>query len=396
MRIGILNSPRIKSGGKQLSATIIDSLLRDREHEYVVINQDGESPRYGGANVRTVTLDKDRSRLVRYLRAGSMLFGVRHFGGKYEALKELALDLLVTTPTASLAGIYAGIPYTCQVADVMHRFYSRSPDYTFGEIVRRDICYSRSVKGALRCIVDSECGAEHVNRFFGIPRNRIKAISMVAPPYIYELKSNTNAWADHLVRNFDLPNTFLFYPAQFWAHKNHIRLLEALRMLRDNDKLVVPLVLTGSEKNNLAIVKRFLSDNNMDSQVRILGYVDESQMVALYKRCKALVFPTLFGPTNIPIIEAFVMGKPVLCSNLFGMPEQVGDAGILFNPLNSAEIASAIRRIWNDPELYGSLTSRAIKRAGLFTLEGYTKQWLEVVSEAIDEIDGVGTTKGSM
>ena len=79
-----------------------------------------------------------------------------------------------------------------------------------------------------------------------------------------------------------------------------------------------------------------------------------------------LVMPTYYGPTNIPPIEAFVLGCPVATSNIYAMPEQLGNAALLFNPNSVQEIASTIERLWTDEKLRHEL----IKRGKM-----WTKNW---------------------
>ena len=73
--------------------------------------------------------------------------------------------------------------------------------------------------------------------------------------------------------------------------------------------------------------------------------------------------PTYYGPTNIPPLEAFSVGCPVAISGIYGMPEQVGDAALLFNPDSVDEIASSIRRLWTDDKLCAELSEKGSKKA---------------------------------
>jgi glycosyltransferase involved in cell wall biosynthesis len=86
-------------------------------------------------------------------------------------------------------------------------------------------------------------------------------------------------------------------------------------------------------------------------------------MFELYRRARALIMPIFFGPTNIPQLEAYVAGCPVAAAGIYGVPEQVGDAALLFDPKSADEIATCMERLWTDDALCNDLAERGQKRA---------------------------------
>jgi glycosyltransferase involved in cell wall biosynthesis len=117
--------------------------------------------------------------------------------------------------------------------------------------------------------------------------------------------------------------------------------------------------------------------------VRFLGYVPDEDMAALYKAAGALVFPTFLGPTAIPILEAFAAGCPVICSNVEGLDEQVGDAGILVDPSRPESIADAIRSVFTDASLRESLTTKSHARSQVLAGGDYGARVSAVVDQVI-------------
>jgi glycosyltransferase involved in cell wall biosynthesis len=100
--------------------------------------------------------------------------------------------------------------------------------------------------------------------------------------------------------------------------------------------------------------------------VRFLGRVDERDLLALYRRARLVVVPTLFEAVSFPIYEAFAERVPVACSNVTSLPEQVGDAAIVFDPYSTRAIADAIQRVCSENQLRERLVSRGAARvAGL-------------------------------
>jgi len=83
------------------------------------------------------------------------------------------------------------------------------------------------------------------------------------------------------------------------------------------------------------------------------------------------------------IWEAFYLGVPVVSSNVCALPEQVGDAGLLFNPHDIEDMTEKIYKIWTDEGLRKDLVSKGCERVKNLTLENYAKQWEEIIKEAI-------------
>jgi glycosyltransferase involved in cell wall biosynthesis len=154
--------------------------------------------------------------------------------------------------------------------------------------------------------------------------------------------------------------------------------LKAVNLL----KSTVPdihVVLCGSEKNYLKCIKRYISENELENNVTILGFVSNEKILYLYRHAVALIMPTYFGPTNIPPLEAMALGCPVAVSNKYAMPEQVGNAGLTFNPDSPDEIADCIQRLWTDEELRQILIERGYKRVKKWGKREFEQKLLDIL-----------------
>lgn len=243
------------------------------------------------------------------------------------------------------------------IHDLMHRYENRFPEVSRRGLFRRRERHYRNICAAAAAIlVDSTVGKSHVMEAYDVDPERIHVLPYVAPPYM------RNAEPADFDSRYQLPASFVFYPAQFWEHKNHVRLLQALAVSLES----VPnlhLVLAGSGKNAHAKVLRAIDDLHLQHRVRLLGYVPDEDMPGFYRRARGLVMPTFFGPTNIPPLEAMIAGCPVAVSDIYAMPEQVGDAALLFDPSSVDEIAQAIVRLATDEALRSRLSEAGRKRA---------------------------------
>lgn len=231
------------------------------------------------------------------------------------------------------------------VFDLMHRYLTKFPEISDAKIYKtRERSYSNIAKYAKLILVDSKVGKEQMEECYGefLPKEDIiRSLPFIAPDYVYCASGVGNKAS---VSTFD---RYIFYPAQFWLHKNHRNLLLAMKKLKD-EGIIVNLVCSGTSKNGLQDTKELISALSLEKQVEILGYVSNDEVVSLYKNAVALVMPTFGGPTNIPQLEAFELGCPVATSRIFGIPDQVGDAALLFDPDSIDEIADCIRKLWLD------------------------------------------------
>lgn len=246
-----------------------------------------------------------------------------------------------------------GVPYVMAVHDLQHRLQPEFPEVSAkGEWESREQLFTNGIRSAVAILVDSEVGREDVLAYYGhlVSPDRVRVLPYVLPPY---LQRPGTGEVEGALRALRISGRYLLFPAQFWPHKNHRRVAEAIALLhrRGAD---VQVVMTGSagdelRARTLAEIREIVEREGIDHQVRILGYVDDRTIAALYAGAAGMILPTFFGPTNIPVIEAWAIGVPVLTSDIRGIREQCGDAAILVDPRSTEAIAEGMRRLcWDD------------------------------------------------
>lgn len=279
-------------------------------------------------------------------------------GGIESKLHGLACDLWIFPAQDHLCYALPGKTIGT-IHDLMHRHERRFPEVSQrGLFSRRERHYRNMCASAEAILVDSEIGRRHVLEAYAPPPSRVHSLPYTPPSYIYRRNG-----ADNFDDRYALPSKYLFYPAQLWCHKNHVRLLEALsiahRHLPD-----LHLVLAGSEKNNGHEVRKAAEELHLSRHVMFLGYVPDEDMAELYRRSMGLIMPTFFGPTNIPPLEAMATETPMAVSGIYGMREQSGDAAIYFDPESVESIATAMIRLVTDEQLRLHLIAQAKSRIG--------------------------------
>lgn len=275
------------------------------------------------------------------------------------------------------------IPYIITVWDLAHRIHPYFPEVSVKEIWNyREKYYAKSLVKASYVIVGTEAGKEEVQRFYNVCAERIKVLPLPTPKFNFAGQNND---PNAVLLRYGLKPGFLFYPAQLWPHKNHAGLLKALACLNKNHGLSFDLVLVGSDQGNLKHIQALAEKLNLSGQVHYLGFVPTEDLIALYKGAFVLTYPSYFGPDNIPPLEAFALGCPVIASRVSGAEEQYGNAAMLFDPGNSEQLADTVKMLHDHPDLRDELIRKGHKRALAFSGIDY----IEGIFKILDEFEQI-------
>ena len=254
-------------------------------------------------------------------------------------LIRLGCDLVYfASPTEKSASLQT-LNFITTVWDNCHRDMPEFPEVrSFGRFQSRERFFRKQLSPSLLTLTDSKALAGMLAHRYGVDRERLLPMDFSPAPTLTltELPSTGD-----VLKKYSLESGYFFYPAQFWAHKNHIRILEALVQL-NLEGLRFNAVFSGGNQGSRAHVEHFVQRNNLEHQVRFLDFVPAPDMPGLYQGCRAVVMPTYFGPTNLPPLEAWTFNKPLIYSRLFA--DQVRDAAILIDPDDPHEIASAMKK----------------------------------------------------
>lgn len=384
-KIGLLLTANSSGGGVfQYSMSILSALLALPRDEYTILvayrDQTWERllpsdverlPLRFGHTVASVAALWSLFRLSHqlWLRWGATFFSV------IRNVVELDCDLWIF-PRQDIWSSRFPVPGLAAIHDLMHRYEPQFPEVAgFGRRYYREGHLRDLCRHSAGILVDSGVGKQQVLDSYDPDPAKVFVLPYVPPSYIFESPAP---------RDFDakycLPAKFLFYPAEFWPHKNHIRLINAVAKAIAMG-IDVRLVLSGGLKKGHSRVRSYAEELGIPDHVQFVGYVPETDIVEFYRRARALFFPTFFGPTNIPPLEAFALGCPVAASGIYGMPEQVGDAALLFDPRSEQEMTECMIRLWEDDELCRRLGSQGRQRARLWGPAGFVTALHQLVEQ---------------
>jgi glycosyltransferase involved in cell wall biosynthesis len=243
-----------------------------------------------------------------------------------------------------------------------------------GFFTREQICwrqrwYRMYCQYAEAVVVASEWVRQDIIKHYNIVKEKIYVVPFGAPTQAYKALSSEEL--GKVKSKFKLPDVFALYPAQSFAHKNHLRLIEAIAASRAKYNVSVHLICTGARKS----FSREIAELGLEKQVHFLGFVQPEELRALYKLAQFVILPTLFEADSFPLIEAWHEDTPVACSNVTSLPGQSGDAALLFDPWTVDSIASALVRMTTDRLLRQRLRGNGRKRIGFFTWEKCAKTY---------------------
>jgi glycosyltransferase involved in cell wall biosynthesis len=377
MKVGILApiAPEEIGGGftfeQEIFQQIVD-LAPKTKHELVVFEGfRGAKPRNRPPGLRSILLK--RPLLDRFV------LRKRRFAWEHkwidEALKREQIEFFVNT---SFEAVTLAIPFSTIVWDLQHRLQPQFPEVSAnGMFEHRDQYYSQVLKRATFVVVGTGAGKSEVQRFYNVPDERIRILPHPTPAFALD---ETPAGASALSR-FNLPPNYIFYPAQFWTHKNHAAILRAVAHLKKIDNLRLPVVFTGSDQGNEPNVRALVNELELSDQVFFLGYVSREELKALYQNALCLCYASFFGPENLPPLEAFGLGCPVVAADVPGASEQLADAAIRVNPADDLEIANALKLVAQDKVKRAELIRRGKERARRFTGPDFAKGLLALADE---------------
>ena len=279
---------------------------------------------------------------------------------------------LVHFPGNTINPLDLDLPVVLNLHDLQHRHF---PQYfSREEIDNREKWWVASACRADALIAASNYVRDDLQRQLRVDRRKIFVTPDVfqsaffTPPSAAQL----NDLRDRLA----LPETFFVYPAAVWPHKNHERLIRAFVAAEIPN---AQLILTGGGQKDSAL-PQLIEELGAEFAVRLVGRVSTDDLIGLYHLASGLVFPSEHEAWSIPVMEAMACGCPVASSNVTSLPEEIGDAGLLFSPNDIDAMADALRRLASDADLRRELSQRGRDRVKQFEPDCFVR----TVADAYD------------
>lgn len=262
---------------------------------------------------------------------------------KTKSYKNLFNENKVALLFCPFSAVTYSVPHVRTVSvinDIQHMYYPEFFDHI--ELNHRNEFYKDVIREADHIICISEHTRKTVNEKLHYPMDNM---SVAYVSIQNRFKNLDDEYIKDILEKYNLDKIrYMYFPANFWNHKNHKILLIAYNMYLKQTKDNIHLVFTGNPVKNSEKIYEAIEKFGISDRVHVLGYIEEMEIGAMYAGCEFLIYPSLFEGFGIPILEAMLAKKPILCSNVTCLPEVAGECGIYFDPKKPESIVEAINR----------------------------------------------------
>ncbi len=229
----------------------------------------------------------------------------------------------------------------------------------------------------------SEYSKQDILRFFPMDEKKIHVTPLAADERYRPL--NKEICEKVLRDKYNISSPFILYIGGFSPRKNVRALLQAFSKLYKELSESYELVIVGAYRDDAELLKLLSMDLELSSHLRFTGFVPDEELPFFYNCCKVFVYPSIYEGFGLPPLEAMSCGAPVITSNVTSIPEVVGDAGILINPLNIIELQEKLYEVLEGEELNLSLREKGLKRAAEFNWKSTAGKTLKVYESLLEE-----------
>lgn len=248
------------------------------------------------------------------------------------------------------------------------------------ELLNRKIHTNITIKYANYIQASSEyMKTDFLEHFPELNENQIYVIREGVNVELFSKSKDTS----YLKNKYNLPDEFLFFPAQLWKHKNHITVLKSLNEIKNKTGNEIPLVLTGQKYKSSQYIFDFIKNNNLN-ETYYLGPVPFDDLLALYQKAKFLITAVLYESSSLPILEAAASGIPIIASSTPPNIEMSSKLKInLFSPTDFIELSNLILNIWNNNNLINEQVLFNKNAINFYSWKNVAQDYLSIIEKLV-------------
>ncbi len=266
----------------------------------------------------------------------------------------------VIFPIMNAANGPCALPWIGWIPDFQFMHYPQF--WTREQIATRKEVFQDLVRNAPHLVVSSKSAYDDLMRWFPADARRTSVLPFVSALVTQWYAPIPAAVAHH----YGLPEKFLLFPSQFWAHKNHGTLFEAVHLLRDGGIKEVCLVCTGLTRDdrNPAYFSKLMQQlrrQDLTREVRILGLLPRQDEIQIMRRAAAVVQPSLFEGWSALLEDCRTLGKRIFASDIPVHREQEPPRASFFSPHDARALADLIGAEWDRLEPGPDLEAEAVE-----------------------------------
>ena len=296
-----------------------------------------------------------------------------------KAVKKYQIDLLHCT--SNTAPLHLSVPLILTLHDIIYLekidWKCRSWYQLLGNLYRR-WNVPRIIAKTEKILTVSKYEGKRIKSYFHLENNKIEVVYNGIGKH-FKQQDKENALYNRKLHK--LPEQYALFLGNTDAKKNLGGLIRALKILYEQDKLTIDILITDLSEDDLMA---FLKDQKAEcirERIVLTGYVHNSSLPIYYNNALFFLYVSLRESFGLPILEAMACGCPVITSESSSMPEIAGGAAILVDPYNSEAISEAMETIMQDSSLREKMVEMGLKRPPLFSYQTRVKRILEIYKE---------------
>jgi len=288
--------------------------------------------------------------------------------------------------TSNTAPIFSPVPLVLTLHDIIffeksywNTIFGKGTSYQkFGNVYRK-LIVPFNLKSVKTLITVSKFEQEHISAFLKLSINSIHVVYNGVGDHFKKIDDDVEK--NNFKKEYNLPDSFLFFMGNTDPKKNTIGVLKAYSILRKN--ISIPLVMIDYPKDELMQMCSEIGDTDLYKHIHLTGYIQNSKLPLLFSLCTLFLYPSLRESFGIPIIEGQACGVAVITSNTSSMPEIGGEGAIFVDPLNSQEIANVIFNLLSDSKKVEELIELGLKNAPRFSWTESAKEMIRLYRSTI-------------
>jgi glycosyltransferase involved in cell wall biosynthesis len=313
INIAVVMDITSKSGGQfHMAVSICNYLKKIKNFNFIYITTTISAKKAldNELSINTVLYNKSNVliRLLNKLINTFSFIKIKHPFNKL--LNKNRVDLIYFLNSSRLINNFNNIKYIYTVFDLEHRYLQYLPEFEKNISLQRDRDCTLASIDSKKIIAPTYSMSKQFIKLYNTDPKKITHIKF--PPPITSVKINNIKRCNNEIIKYSKNKNYFLYPAQFWSHKNHEYLINAIKNIKKKEKLNFEIVFTGADKGNMGHVRKLIFINDLCNNFKILDYVTDLELCLLYKNCRAVVIPTLVAPHTFPLYEAFFFKKPVI------------------------------------------------------------------------------------
>ena len=351
MKIGIYLEGSPKMGGgffQSLKSSLLLLDIKKYHSEIELITTHKKTNEY----LKKKNIQNKLFKLNKLLNYLSQLFEIsspREFLNKikinhpfYNFIKKNKYDLIIFLGPSPMSKFCHEVAFIANIWDLDHKKNTQFPEHNLNNFYEhKEKLFKEIVARAFKILVPHKSNKNDLINFYKADENKVIVQNFIPMlPTIYNENKNEKELYNNLFKNFKLPlnKIIIFYPAQFWAHKNHKYIIDVAKILKQkkNDKYL--FVFCGGNKGNYNYIKNLISKYELDKHIKILTFISDDEVISLYINSNAVVMPTYCGPTNLPIYESFFFKKIIFYTKNLILDDSINNRLICIDISSPADL----------------------------------------------------------